>query len=126
MRESLRQRCHAIWVIACTPEGHQPEASSRIFRGVQQPLCIVLAARWRQPLASTDKFAALQTLQLDASDWQDCPDKARAPFLPSVAGGWALHPSLKDLFDDNGSGVKPGRTWMIAPGAESLRRRSTG
>jgi len=28
-----------------------------------------------------------------------------------------------DLFDYNGSGVMPGRTWVIAPDAESLRRR---
>ena len=45
MRLDLRQRCHEIWVIDCTPEGHQPEVSSRIFQGVQQPVCIVLAAR---------------------------------------------------------------------------------
>ena len=45
MRLDLRQRCHEIWVIDCTPEGHLPEVSSRIFQGVQQPVCIVLAAR---------------------------------------------------------------------------------
>lgn len=38
MRQSLRQRCHEIWVIDCSPEGHQPEVSDRIFQGVQQPV----------------------------------------------------------------------------------------
>ena len=46
MRQDLRQRCNEIWVIDCSPEGHQPEVSTRIFQGVQQPVCIVLAARW--------------------------------------------------------------------------------
>lgn len=141
MRQSLRQRCHAIWVIDCTPEGHQPEASSRIFQGVQQPLCIVLAARWREAGAAeqkpparvrwralpaghrTDKFAALQQLRLDAPDWQDCPEEDRSPFLPHASGAWASYPRLEDLFDYNGSGVMPGRTWVIAPDAESLKRR---
>lgn len=46
MREYLRQRCHEIWVIDCSPEGHQPEVATRLFQGVQQPVCIVLASRW--------------------------------------------------------------------------------
>ena len=45
MRETLRRDCAAIWVIDCSPEGHQPEVNTRLFQGVQQPVCIVLAAR---------------------------------------------------------------------------------
>ena len=45
MRQHLRTLCHETWVIDCTPEGHQPEVSSRIFQSVQQPVCIVLASR---------------------------------------------------------------------------------
>ena len=45
MRDDLRRTCSEIWVIDCSPEGHQPEVSTRIFQGVQQPVCIVLAAR---------------------------------------------------------------------------------
>ena len=45
MREELRRDCAAIWVIDCSPEGHQPDVNTRIFQGVQQPVCIVLAAR---------------------------------------------------------------------------------
>ena len=37
--------CSEIWVIDCSPEGHQPDVPTRIFQGVQQPVCIVLAAR---------------------------------------------------------------------------------
>ena len=45
MRDYLRRTCSEIWVIDCSPEGHQPEVTTRIFQGVQQPVCIVLAAR---------------------------------------------------------------------------------
>lgn len=45
MREDLRHTADEIWVVDCSPEGHQPAVASRIFQGVQQPVCIVLAAR---------------------------------------------------------------------------------
>jgi len=45
MREQLRRQCDDIWVIDCSPEGHQPEVATRIFEGVQHPVCIVLASR---------------------------------------------------------------------------------
>lgn len=140
MRQSLRQRCHEIWVIDCSPEGHQPDASTRIFQGVQQPVCIVLASRWRQgqasdkPLAHVrwralptghrrEKFEALMQLRLDSQGWMDCPDVERAPFLPVGSGAWPQHPRIEDLFEYNGSGVMPGRTWIISPDADSLARR---
>ena len=140
MRQSLRQRCHEIWVIDCSPEGHQPAVSTRLFQGVQQPLCIVLATRWRhageaeKPPARVrwralpaghrnDKLEALQRLRLDSPGWQDCPTDERAPFLPNAAGAWADCVSIEQLFDYDGSGVMPGRTWVIAPDADSLLRR---
>ena len=138
MRQHLRTLCHEIWVIDCSPEGHQPEVSSRIFQGVQQPVCIVLAARhsgaakagpaqvrWRAlPEGHRNaKFDALQALTLNDAGWQDCPTDGRAPFLPVSSGAWAAFPSMESLFVYNGSGVMPGRTWVIAPDAESLQRR---
>ena len=138
MREYLRQRCHEVWVIGCSTEGHQPEVATRIFQGVQQPVCIVLASRWSagekaepaivrwRALPSghrSAKFEALAALRLDAPGWLDCPSDGRAPFLPASSGAWAANPALDDFFIYNGSGVMPGRTWVIAPDAESLRRR---
>ena len=64
-----------------------------------------------------EKFAALATLTLDGEGWKDCPTDWRAPFLPAATGGWATYPALDDLFVYNGSGVMPGRTWVIAPDA---------
>lgn len=139
MRDYLRQRCHEIWVIDCSPEGHQPEVGTRIFHGVQQPVCIVLAARWPGAAEKTDpavvrwralpegrrrdKFEALAALRLDTPGWEPCPSDARSPFLPALAQAWASFAALDDLFDYNGSGVMPGRTWVIAPDAESLQAR---
>jgi hypothetical protein len=138
MREDLRHDCKAIWVIDCSPEGHQPDVPTRIFEGVQQPVCIVLAARTpgksrgiaanlkftTLPLGNrrSVKFPALEALSLKSA-WNKGPSGWRDPFLPEDDGAWASFPTLQDLFLYNGSGVMPGRTWIIAPDAESLRTR---
>ena len=138
MRDYLRRTCDDIWVIDCSPEGHQPEVNTRIFQGVQQPVCIVLASRSAKSDPTvpakvrfhalptghrTEKFKALGALRLKASAWIDCPTDWRAPFLPASTGAWATFPKLEDLFIYNGSGVMPGRTWIIAPDAASLEQR---
>src|SRR5690349_14331498 len=46
-----------------------------------------------------------------------------APFLPAATGAWSTFPALTDLFIYDYSGVMPGRTWIIAPDAESLQQR---
>jgi hypothetical protein len=138
MRDYLRRAADRIWVIDCSPEGHQPDVPTRIFQAVQQPVCIVLAARSKQKAADTpakvkytvlpagkreEKFAALAKLKLESKAWQACSTDWRAPFLPAATGDWATFPNLDDLFAYNGSGVMPGRTRIIAPDAESLRLR---
>ena len=138
MREYLRQRCDEVWVIDCSPEGHQPEVATRIFQGVQQPVCIVLAARWSagektEPAVvrwcalpdghRSAKFEALSALKLEDAGWVLCPSQGRAPFLPASSGAWAAHPALVDFFVYNGGGVQPKRVWVIAPDAESLTQR---
>ena len=138
MRDYLRRTADAIWVIDCSPEGHQPNIPTRIFQGVQQPVCIVLVSRSANCDPDTPatvqycslpegpregKFAALGQLTLDGHGWIDCPSDWRAPFLPALVGAWATYPALEDLFAYDGSGVMPGRTWIIAPDADSLLRR---
>lgn len=138
MRDDLRRDCESIWVIDCSPDGHQPEVATRIFQGVQQPVCIVLAVRTpgkdRQEPATVryralpsghreEKFEALKTLSLDADGWTACPSAWRAPFLPEATGSWASFPAIRDFFVYNGSGVQPGRTWVIAPDSNTLAAR---
>ncbi|MBE0540363.1 MAG: N-6 DNA methylase [Verrucomicrobia bacterium] len=138
MRDYLRRTCDDIWVIDCSPEGHQPEVNTRIFQGVQQPVCIVLASRSAKSKPETpakvrfqslpaghrtEKFAALGKLTISGKAWVDYPTDWRAPFLPASTGAWAAFPALEDFFIYNGSGVMPGRTWIIAPDGASLQRR---
>jgi len=144
MRAELRRDADEIWVIDCTPEGHQPPVASRVFEGVQQPVCIVMAARRNAPDKDTParvrfrtlpvgdraaKFEALAGIGLDDPEWREAPTDWRAPFLAEDLTEWADYPALADLFAYNGSGVMTGRTWVIAPDAESLKarwRRLTG
>lgn len=138
MRSELRKNCDEIWVIDCSPEGHQPDVATRIFQGVQHPVCIVLASRSpANNLAKPAKvrfralakgrrgvkFAELQTLSLDDKGWSDCPSDWRAPFLPEFSGGWGDFMPLDSVIGDCGSGVMPGRTWIIAPDEDSLSKR---
>ncbi len=138
MRDYLRRTADDIWVVDCSPEGHQPEVNTRIFEDVQQPVCIVLASR--SPAADPAvpakvrfhalpeghrhaKFAALAGLTLDSAAWAVCSSGWRDSFLPEATGAWPTYPALEDFFAYDGSGVMPGRTWVIAPDAESLRLR---
>jgi len=138
MRDDLRRTCSDIWVVDCSPDGHQPEVATRIFQGVQQPVCIVLAARKLAKAADAparvrfralpkgrreDKFTALAALSLGGPGWTDGATGWRDPFLPEATGAWADFPALGELFVYDGSGVMPGRTWVIAPDAASLGGR---
>jgi hypothetical protein len=138
MRADLRESCSDIWVIDCSPEGHQPEVATRIFQGVQQPVCIVIAARKRgkdgkRPARlryralpegrREQKFEALAALSLDDAGWVDGADGWRDSFLPEATGAWAEFHELASLFVYDGSGVMPGRTWVIAPDRQTLAAR---
>ncbi len=135
MRDYLRRTADEIWVVDCSPEGHQPDVPTRIFQGVQQPVCIVMASRSRSKAADVParvrytvlpkgrrehKLAALEGLSLEGENWVDCPAEYRASFRPEATGEWAAFPPLERFFLYHGSGVMPGRTWVIAPDAELL------
>jgi len=136
MREYLRSTANHIWVIHCTPEGIQPKVKDRIFGGVQQPVCIVLAARThpsddpaevkfrslpRGP--RKNKLDDLAGIRLGGDGWLDCPDGPTDPLRPRAADRWATFPRLDELAVWDASGVMPGRTWVIAPDRQSLTER---
>ena len=139
MREDLRRDCDAIWAIDCSPEGHQPEVNTRIFQGVQQPVCIVLAARTPNKDRNTPaklkfmalpqghrehvKFAALVGLSLKSKDWKDGPSGWRGAFLADQVGTWASCVTFSEIFSWSGSGVTPHRTWPIAPDVKTIESR---
>ena len=138
MRAELRRDADEIWIIYCSPEGHQPDVSTRIFQDVQQPVCIVMVLRSTDAGSSSpaqvryralprghrnDKFKALDRIKLDDDGWMECPSDLRASFLPRSTGTWNEFAVLDDLFNYDGSGVMPGRTWIIAPDRDTLDRR---
>jgi len=138
MRDYLRRRADAVWVIDCSPEGHQPAASTRIFQAVQQPICITLALRDGSTGAGTpasvyfrrlepgtreEKFTQLAGLSLADPGWAECSPTWRAPFLPAGDTRWVSQPMIEDLLRYSGTGIMSGRTWIVAPDTETLRRR---
>lgn len=138
MRADLRRDCDDLWVIDCSPEGHQPAVSTRIFEGVQQPVCIVLASRSKdndlsQPAdvryralkkgTRKEKFAELSAISLDSAGWSTCPSDWREPFLPSHTGSWREFLPLDHVLCDTGLGAMTGRTWVVAPDRQSLMKR---
>jgi type ISP restriction-modification system protein len=137
MRAYLRRTADAIWVIDLSPEGHQPEVPTRVFAGVQQPVCITIAIRDGTTGEDTpapvlhhaisglqqQKFKALSTLELGGDGWAACPTRWGAPFLPASGASWEAMPALGDLMPWSGSGTMAGRTWVVAPLPETLRAR---
>jgi hypothetical protein len=138
MRDDLRRDCSEIWVINCSPEGHQPEVPTRVFQGVQQPVCIVLAVRKNGKDRAAparvryralpdgrreDKFRALASISLIKAGWLDGARGWRAPFLPEGQGAWSEYCPLIQVFAWASPGVGPYRTWVIAPDPRSLATR---
>lgn len=137
-RSDLRASCGDIWVIDCTPEGHQSEQKTRVFTGVAQPVCIVLAARSTAKAADQQarvhyrdlplgefggpKSKALRTMTL-AEGWEELPQGWRDPFRPPGTADWLSNPLLEQFFGYRGKGVLPGRGWVIAPDEQTLKDR---
>jgi hypothetical protein len=109
MRDYLRRTCDDVWVIDCSPDEHRPKVNTRIFQGVQQPICIVMASRSPRNNAAIPatvrfralpkgkreaKFKALGQIHLKGAEWIECPKDWRAPFLPVSHGAWASYSSL--------------------------------
>jgi SAM-dependent methyltransferase len=137
MRSYLRRTADDIWIIDLSPEGHQPDVPTRVFSGVQQPVCITIALRdgstspnipaavRHRAIGGTreKKFEQLSTLALDDSGWIDCPPDWRSPFLPASEADWEGYLGLPDLLSWSGSGTMAGRTWVRAPSPTTLRKR---
>ena len=137
MRSYLRRIADEAWIIEVSPERHQPPVPTRLFQGVQQPLCIAVVARYGRGNASAsarvhyravagtreEKLRALDDLRLDDPGWQDCMEGDEDAFTPAGASDWPRYPSLSDLFPWQSPGVKANRTWVIAPDPEVLQRR---
>ncbi|MFD9306019.1 type ISP restriction/modification enzyme [Streptomyces sp. NPDC060048] len=138
MREYLRQKADAIWVVDCSPEGFLPPTSTRIFEDVKHQVCITIAVRdgstgdavaapvrYRSLAAGArqSKFAELATIGLADDGWKLCRQGWRDPFIPPSDEKWVEFPHLDDLLRRSRAGTLTGRTWVIDPDPETLRDR---
>jgi hypothetical protein len=137
MREYLRRTADEGWIIDLSPEGHQPEVNTRIFPGVQHPLCIGIFVRYGTGSPDIpanihhctvsglreEKFFQLGQLSLESAGWSTCAPGWQDPLVPAGGSAWREYPPLGELMPWQSAGVKPNRTWVHAPSAEILRAR---
>jgi Type ISP C-terminal specificity domain/N-6 DNA Methylase len=137
MREYLRRTADEGWIIDLSPEGHQPEVSTRVFPGVQHQLCIGIFARYGNgnPAEAANihhatasgtrahKFEQLAQLSVASLGWVSCATGWQDRLVPASNQEWEGYPLLGDLMPWQVPGVKPNRTWVHAPAAATLRAR---
>ena len=136
MREHLRRVCDEIWILDLGGEGRGTHRSDNVF-AIQTPVAIAVAMRSGQPSEAPasvryariegtrrEKLDKLEAIDgFGKVDWQDCPDEWQAPFRPPGEGDYFSWPLLTELMPWQQSGVKAGRTWVIAPDRETLNNR---
>lgn len=137
MREYLRRTTDEGWIIDLSPEGHQPDVSTRVFPDVQQPLCIGVFARNGTGNHETpalihhvslsghrsEKFARLASLALDGPEWTACATGWHDRLQAAGPDDWLRYPALDDLMPWQTPGINPNRTWVYDPSPEILRAR---
>ena len=135
----MRRQCDEIWILDLGGEGRGTHQSDNVI-DILTPNAITVAIRDRE--VKPDMPARVHYTRVEGTreeklsvldgvnsfsefNWGKCPDGWQAPFRPPGVGSYFAHPSLKDLFPWQQSGVKAGRTWVIAPEAETLTNRWT-
>ena len=138
MREHVRRLCDEVWILDLGGEGRGTRKSENVF-AIQTPVAVAVAVRAGKAMQGTpakvhytsiadstrdEKLKALDGIVDFASlKWRDCPDDWHAPFRPPGTGTYFDWPLLTDLFPWQHSGVKAGRTWVIAPTPDLLVAR---
>lgn len=137
MREHMRRLCDEIWILDLGGEGRGTRKTDNVF-AIQTPVAIAVALRSREQKANKPakvrwaridgsretKLATLDAITSRASvEWQECPDDWQSPFRPAGKGRYFDWPLLTDLMPWQQSGAKAGRTWVISPEEEALRKR---
>lgn len=137
MREYLRRTADEGWIIDLSPEGHQSDMDTRVFRANQHPLCIGVFVRRGPPNRSEpariqfatvsgtqgEKFHALQELTINSPQWRECRSGWQDPLLPPTESGWDTYVPVGDLLSWRGPGIRPHRTWVYASRPSTLQAR---
>jgi len=136
MREHMRRQCDEIWILDLGGEGRGTRKTDNVF-AIQTPVAIAVAVRSKK--AKKDKPAKVHYARIEGKrddklkeldaigdfskvKWQDCPDAWLTPFRPAGKGDYFDLPLLTDLMPWQQSGIKAGRTWVVSPEEETLRK----
>lgn len=137
MREHMRRLCDEIWILDLGGEGRGTRKSENVF-AIQTPVAIAIAASYgkvdrnipgivrfaRIDGTRDEKFKVLDNIHgFTSLHWEECPNDWQAPFRPSGTGAFFDWPLLTDLLPWQQAGVKAGRTWVIGPDADTLKKR---
>ncbi len=137
MREHMRRICDEIWILDLGGDTRSARKSENVF-DIQTPVAIAVAVRTQAPQKQTparvhyariegsreEKLTALDAITgLQSVQWQECPDGWQDPFVPKGIGLFFNWPLLTGLMPWQQSGVKAGRTWVIAPDVKTLHQR---
>lgn len=137
MREQMRRQCDEIWILDLGGEGRGTRKTENVF-DIQTPVAIAVCVRYGEVNTSSPATARYIEIEgsreeklehldgitdLDSRDWQECSQDWSAAFMPEGEGVYFEWPLVIDLFPWQHSGVKAGRTWVIAPDASTLERR---
>ena len=137
MREHMRRQCDEIWILDLGGEGQGTNQSENVF-AIQTPVAVVVAFRASE--AKLDIPARVHYARVEGTcqekltlldgitgfssvEWQECQDGWLSPFRPPGEGDYFANPLLTDLMPWQQSGVKAGRTWVIAPEIQTLHGR---
>lgn len=137
MREHMRRLCNEIWILDLGGEGRGTRKSENVF-AIQTPVTIAVATSYgkvNRDIPARVRFARVDGTRdekLEVLDnihgfislqWEECPNDWQAPFRPFGTGAFFHWPLLTDLLPWQQAGIKAGRTWVIAPDAETLKKR---
>lgn len=137
VRERMRRLCDEIWILDLGGEGRGARQEENVF-AIQTPVAVAVLFRrdsYDEEVPARVRYSrvngtrAEKLLRLDGLksfgdvDWQDCPDDWHGAFLPAGSGRYFGWPLLTDLMPWQKSGLKAGRTWVIAPDEATLVRR---
>lgn len=136
MREYLRRKCTAGWIIDVTPEDRMPPPGNAVFaiktavtialfvRGPEVDESVPATIRYRAVNGTkAEKFAQLPEITLDGEGWEDASTEWQASFKTNHEAEWLSYPSLRDLHPWYSSGVSANRTWVYSPSKEVLHYR---
>lgn len=137
MREHIRRVCDEVWILDLGGEGRGTRKNENIF-AIQTPVAIAVAvmsqkkrkdkpAKTHYMHVEGTREAKLKTLDAIVGftkvKWQKCSNRWQSPFRPVGQGDYFKWPQLNNLMPWQQSGVKAGRTWVIAPEKALLSSR---